>query len=376
MSYFDFGATTPVSKEVYEAMTPFLSEKFGNPNAKYYDLAVEAKEAITNARSIVAKYFDVTPEECIFTSGATESNNFIIKGVAGRYQKPAHMITSSIEHSSILESMKYLETQGWKITYLGVNHEGKVSPDDLANSITQETKLISIGYVNSEIGTIQDLEKLSGIASEKNVLFHTDATQALGKIRISSSTLRQVTFISLSSHKIYGPKGSGAAIIKRDLDGVPFKIVPLIHGGEQEFGYRGGTLNVPGIIGMAKALEMISDHNYLQAALKRVSELEKQFVITIKDIFGDNIEFINSFKDRAKGIISIRFKGINNQIFLKKTAHVFSASTGSACSNTKPSHVLASIGLSPNEVREIVRFTIGHTTTVDQINKISILFNK
>jgi len=366
MVYLDNAATTPIAPEVLEAMMPFLRERFGNPNAKYYALAEEAKHAVENARENMAKLLGIKKEELIFTSGGTESNNMILKGIA--FSKgPKHIITSQIEHSSVLEVCEYLESIGWSVTYLKPDETGIVSPEDLKKAIRDNTILVSIGWVNSEIGTIQNIQKLSGIAAENKLLFHTDATQAVSKMNINLKDYPHVDFMSFSSHKIFGPKGSGAAILRHDQEGLRRPIVPLIHGGNQEHGLRGGTLAVANIIGFAKALEL--EYSNRKENHQKLNKLDELFLDSLRKKLGQSIVVNNEDFQRVPGIINIRFKGINNQMLLKRAKDLFAASTGSACSNTKPSKVLEAIGFSTKEIKESIRFSLSHFTKEDELSR-------
>jgi len=365
MIYLDYAATTPMLPEVTEAMTPFLKDEYGNPNAKYYGLAERAKNAVENAREQVAELIGVLNSEVIFTSGATESNNMLIKGIAFK-TPPAHIITTSIEHSSVKEVMQFLEQLGWDITYLDPDTKGLISPETLKQEIRKDTQLISVGWVNSEIGTIQDVSSLSEIAAQHDIPFHTDATQAIGKFPLNLELYDKINFLSFSSHKIYGPKGVGAAVIRNDLDGLKPKLVPLIHGGNQENGYRGGTLAVPNIVGFGKACELLSQ-NY-QQFLQQLRTIDEYFISRLKHRASEHISITNASFFRVPGIINVRFPGLNNQLLLKKTSHLLAASTGSACSNTKPSEVLQAIGLPLKHVSESIRFSLSHKTTKAEIS--------
>lgn len=357
MLYLDNSATTPIHPEVKDAMLPYLMEEFGNPSSKYYERAENAKKAVKEARHSLASLLGCTDSEIIFTSGSTESNNMIIKGVADYYSsKGNHIITSTVEHPSVLETCKYLETKGFDITYLNVDQYGRINIDDLANAITERTILVSILWGNNELGSLNDMEAISNLCFEKEVFLHTDATQVISKIDGKLFDYPGITFLSCSAHKFHGPKGIGASFIKKDHYDILTKITPLLHGGGQEQGIRSGTLAVHNIVGMGKAAEIAFNH--LEENNKRLKELEAYLCDILSEKFGHQIKFNNDSSNKIPGVISVLFKGINNEILVKSLAPIIAASTGSACSSSKPSHVLASIGLSINDIRSTVRFSL------------------
>ena len=356
MLYFDNNATTKVHPDVIKEMMPFMEDHFGNPDSKYYEVAEQAKSAVNKSREKIAKILNCQNDEIVFTSGATESNNMIIKGVALQKMKfGKHLITTAIEHSSVYETFKYLESIGFEVTYLPVDKKGQIDYSKLESAIRSDTILISIMWVNNEIGSINDIKHISELCRLKKVDFHTDATQAIGKLDIDLSYFLGITYMSFSGHKIYGPKGIGIAFIRKDDDGLPRKIVKLLHGGEQENNYRAGTLNVPSIVGIAKALEIVSesiDDNRKNAIRNEMRA--KNFLISL---FGSRLVFNNDF-EHIPGVISFRVTGINNQILIKELSKYLALSTGSACSNMKPSRVLKEIGLNSRDVSESIRLSI------------------
>ena len=365
MVYLDYASTTPLKDEVYQKMLPYIKDYFGNPSSKFYEEAVNAQAALKDSRTVIADYFRVDVDEIVFTSGGTESNNMIIKGIA--FLNPdCHMITTAIEHSSVLETFEYLKSIGMDITFLQPDKTGKIDAKELSNSIKKNTRLISVGWVNSEIGTIQDINLLSQIAAKNGIYFHTDATQAVPKFLVNLNDYKYIDFLSCSSHKIYGPKGSGVVVIKKDTDGLPVKLTPLIHGGSQENGFRGGTEALPNIVGMAEAFKLLErdiiNHH------KKLKDLDEYFVNKFQSKLKNAIEINNLNFDRVPGIINIRFHGINNQLFLKKAKSFVAASTGSACSNTKPSKVLMGIGRTNKEIHESIRFSLSHLTQKKDID--------
>ena len=364
MIYLDNASTTKIRKEVVDEMMPYLTDIYGNPTAKYYKQAVNAKNAIDLARHKVASLLNCREDEVIFTSGSTEGNNMIIKGVADYYvNKGKHIITTTIEHASIIETCKFLESKGYKITYLSVNDKGLINIDELRSAINKDTILVSVMWVNNEIGSINDIKKISEICQDRKVLFHTDATQAIGKINVDLAQYSNVNFLTLSGHKIYGPKGIGATIIKKDTQGLDLHITPLIHGGGQEFNYRSGTLAVHNIVGLGKACELIeSELSFIKTSIKTKHLILQK---ALEEYFNNYIEIINDFEEKVYGIISARFIGINNQILLKKISALIAASTGSTCSINKPSHVLRAIGKDDSEIRQIIRFSFSHDIDVN-----------
>lgn len=366
MLYLDNSATTPILPEVKEAMLPFLMEEFGNPSSKYYSLANSANTAVKNARENVAALLGTSTDEIYFTSGATESNNMILKGVADRYsEKGKHIITTKVEHPSVIETCQYLESKGYTITYLDVDCFGRISIDELENRITPETILVSIMWGNNEIGSINPILEISEVCMKNDVYFHTDATQVISKLNFKLEDFPGITFLSCSGHKFYGPKGIGIVYIKNDQYGIPIKITPLLHGGGQEKGLRNGTLAVHNIVGIGKAAEIA--HLKLRDNIEKLKALEE----TLKDIlitkFGKNIIFNNDTKDKIPGILSVQFIGLNNEILVKQLAPLIAVSTGSACSSSKPSKILQNIGLSIEEVRSTVRISMSSQISNEEL---------
>lgn len=356
MIYLDNSATTKVLPEVANEMIKYLSEEYGNPSSKYYSLAENARKAVENARANIAQLLSCEKEEITFTSGATESNNMIIKGVADYYKDQGnHIITSRTEHSSVLEACKYLEQKGYQITYLDVDSYGRISLRDLKDSITDQTILVSLIWGNNELGSLNDMERISEICKEKQIFLHTDATQVLGKIKVNLKKYEGITFLSCSAHKMHGPKGIGVSFIRRDEYGILTPITPLLHGGEQD-SYRSGTYAVHNIVGFGEAARIAYEN--LVINIDRLQKLENRLVEILENKFGKNISIHSDNKNKIPGLISVRFKGIQNQILLKKISKVIAASSGSACSTTKPSHVLKAIGLDDKAIQETIRFSM------------------
>lgn len=364
--YLDNSATTPILPEVKEKMMIYLTEEFGNPSGKFYDLAVHAKDAVEEARSHVAKLLHAKNNEILFTSGATESNNTVLKGIADRYSdRGKHIITSKAEHSSIMDVCEFLESKGYTITYLDVDHFGRVYPKDVKQAITSDTILVSIFWGNNELGSLNDIAKISQYCLEEDVIFHTDATQVTGKIDLDLESYKGISFLSCSAHKMHGPKGVGALFVRSDDYGKLIEFTPLLHGGGQEKELRSGTYSVHNIVGFGEAVRIAIEQ--LQTNSKKLLDLEVKAKMLLIEKFSDNIAFNSDDENKIPGILNVRFKGVNNQILLKKLAPVIAASSGSACSSTKPSHVLQAIGLSLQEVRESVRFSFSPYIKTDEL---------
>lgn len=365
MIYLDNNATTKVLPEVRNEMFKYLSEEYGNPSSKYYSLALSAKKALDNARTTVATIFGCSSDEVIFTSGSTESNNMIIKGLADVTEKRT-IITSCVEHSSVLETTKYLEKKGFNIIYLPVDKNGRINVVDLKKSINEDTFLVSIMWVNNELGSINDIPAIADICNENNIFLHVDATQAIGKIDVNLP--KGVSSASFSAHKIHGPKGVGAIILRKDQDGVPVKLTPLIHGGEQESGYRAGTQSVHNIVGLSKAVEIcMRDFKKNQ---KKLLEDEIWVKKILQNKLGSKLKINSPENGKVPGIINFQIKGVQNTIFLKKISKEIAASSGSACSITRPSYTLKAIGLSDEEIQNSVRFSLSPYEDISELNKI------
>ncbi len=357
MLYLDNSATTQIHPEVKEAMLPYLMEEFGNPSSKYYSVAENAKNAVKEARHSLASLIGAHDSEIIFTSGSTESNNMVIKGVADYYSNHGkHIITSKVEHPSILETCKYLEEKGFEVTYLDVDQYGRIDLADFEQQLRDDTILVSLIWGNNELGSLNDMESISELCRKRNIFLHTDATQIVGKIEMNLSAYPGITFLSCSGHKFHGPKGIGATFIRRDQYDILTKITPLLHGGGQEQGIRSGTLAVHNIVGLGKAAE-IAEKN-LKKNIKKLEDMESYVSLILKDKFNDQIVFNHDTNHKIPGVLSVQFKGANNELLVKNLAPVMAVSTGSACSSSKPSHVLAAIGLSIDQVRSTVRFSL------------------
>lgn len=356
----DNSSTTAVDPAVREAMLPYFSEKFGNPSS-LYSIGREARRAIEEARQKVADLIGAKKEEIIFTGSGTESDNLAIKGLAYKNRKKGdHIITSSIEHHAVLHTCKYLEAQGFKITYLPVSKEGLVNPVDVEKAITSATILITIMHANNEIGTIQPIEEIGKIAREKNIPFHTDAVQTAGKIPVNVDAFG-VSLLSMSAHKMYGPKGAGALYLRKGTF-----IEPQLHGGGHERNLRSSTENVPGIIGFGKACELAKERLPEEVKIADLRDRLIKGILEIKDSYlnghptkrlPNNANFRFSYIEGESMILNLDMKGV-------------SASTGSACSSTslEPSHVLLAIGLKPEEAHGSLRLTLGRENTKEDVD--------
>ncbi|MCZ3365088.1 cysteine desulfurase NifS [Methanobacterium veterum] len=362
MIYMDHSATSPVDPEVFEAMKPYFVDNFGNAST-LYSLGRDARKAMEAAREQVASLIGAKPEEVIFTSGGTESDNIAIKGTVYRLKnKGNHIITSAIEHPAVRETCKYLEKNGFEVTYLPVYEEGIVRVSDLEDAITDKTILITIMHANNEIGTIQPIAEIGKIARENKIYFHTDAVQTIGKIPVNVEEMN-VDMLSLSAHKVYGPKGIGALYVKKGV-----RLEPIIHGGGHEKGLRPGTENVSGIVGLGKACEL-AEKNLLEDA---------KYITNLRDKLIDGI--LNSIEQsyldghrtkRLPNNVNLRFTGIEGEsLVLHLDSKGVAASTGSACSSKslEPSHVLIALGLEHVEAHGSLRLTLGKENTEEEVD--------
>lgn len=360
--YLDYSATTPVKEEVLKEMLPFYTECFGNPSS-LYTLGLESKEAVENARSQVASLINAQPREVYFTAGGSEADNWAVFGVCDALkEKGNHIITTEIEHHAMLHTFEYLAKRGYEVTYLPVEPDGRVNPEVFENAIQDNTIFASVMMINNEIGTIEPIKELAQIAKKHSIVFHTDAVQALGNMDIDVKDLG-VDLLSMSSHKIYGPKGIGALYIRKGL-----KISNFVHGGAQEMGKRAGTENLPAIIGFGKAAELAGQN--LENHIKHCSELRDYMVSEILKRIPDT--YYNGSKEyRHPGNANITFEYIEGEAMLILLDQKgISVSTGSACSSKslKPSHVLSAIGIPVTRIHGSLRFTIGDFTTKEDID--------
>ncbi len=361
--YFDNAATTKVDDEVLKEMTKYFKKEYGNASSLHLK-GRTAKEAIEKSRELIAKSINAEKEEIIFTSGGTESNNLALKGLFfSNYPEKNHIIISKIEHDCVLNTCKWLETQGAKITYLDVDKEGFVNLNQLENSINEKTLVVSIIHGNNEIGTIQDLEKIGEICKKKNVYFHTDACQSYTKTLIDVKK-QNLDLLTLNAHKIHGPKGVGALYIKKGI-----LLTPIMHGGGHEKRIRSGTENVPGIVGFGKAVEISNTSNHNEG-LKKMRELQEYLIKELLKIPNTRINGpINNLDKRLCNNINISFKNIEGEsIMMLLSEKGICVSTGSACSShsLKTSHVLKALNLIPLEANGTIRISLSKYNTKEE----------
>lgn len=362
MIYFDHAATTPVKPEVIEEMMPYYTSKYGNASS-IYSIGRESKKAIEEARERVAKALGAMTREIFFTGSGSEADNWAIKGVAySNKERGNHIITTAIEHHAVLHTCQYLESDGFEVTYLPVDENGLVTAEQVKNAIKPNTILITIMFANNEIGTIQPIAEIGKIAKENNIYFHTDAVQAIGNIPINVNELN-VDLLSLSAHKFYGPKGVGALYIRKGV-----KITTFLHGGAQERGRRASTENVPGIVGLGKAIELATEN--IEQYNKKLIELRDR---TIEEIT-KKVPFIKLNGDRYKrlpGNVNFSFEFIEGEsLLLMLDMKGIAASSGSACTSGSldPSHVLLAIGLAHEIAHGSLRISFGDENTHEDVD--------
>jgi cysteine desulfurase len=368
--YLDYAATTPVDPEVVKAMSSFFTDTFGNPSGTYSH-GQEAKEAIEGARVRVSELIGAEADEIVFTSGGTESDNFALVGVAYANQaKGNHIITTPVEHHAVTETCKYLEERGFRITYVPVDEYGLVDPSDMEKAITDDTILISVMHANNEMGTIEPIAEIGKIAKAREIYFHTDAVQTVGHLPVDVDELG-VDLLSLSAHKFYGPKGVGALYIRRGIE-----IAPFLHGGEQERRRRAGTENVPGIVGLGRAIELAGQEMDKEA--DRLTCLRDKLIKGILERI-DHTRLNGHPSMRLPNNVNMSFGFLEGEsIVLNLDLEGICASTGSACSSAslEPSHVLSAMGLSSEQVYGSVRFSLGKWTSEEMIERVVEVLTK
>jgi len=365
--YMDYHATTPVDPRVLRVMLPYFSEKFGNPASRNHRFGWEAEEAVERARKQVAELIGAQPKEIVFTSGATESDNLALKGVAEAYRhRGDHIITVATEHKAVLDSARRLEAQGFRVTYLPVRPDGLIDLDQLRAAITDRTILISVMYANNEIGVVQPIREIGRIAKEKGVLFHTDAVQAAGKIPIDVEA-DGIDLASLSAHKMYGPKGIGALYVRRRNPRV--ELVPLIDGGGHERGLRSGTLNVPAIVGFGEACAIC--RREMPEESQRLRQLRDRLLNQILAEL-DEVYINGSMEHRLPNNLNLSFRYVDAEALLTALPDV-ALSSGAACSsaNLEPSHVLRALGRGDDLVHSSIRFGLGRFTTQEEVDYVA-----
>ncbi len=365
--YLDCHATTPLDERVLTAMLPYFTEHFGNPSSNSHLYGWVAEAAVKKARQVLAEAINATPEEIVFTSGATEANNLAIKGVAEAYfQTGRHIITLQTEHSAVLDPCHYLRSLGFEVTFLPVQSDGLIDLTDLEKAFRPDTTLVSVMAANNEIGVLQPLADIGAMCRDRHVLFHTDAAQAIGKIPLDVEAMK-IDLLSLTAHKVYGPKGSGALYVRRRHPRV--QLAPQMHGGGHERGMRSGTLYTPQIVGFAKAVEIALAEQAKET--KRLTELRQQLWQQLSQLGG--IDLNGHPTQRLPGNLNISVEGIDGAAMLLGLQSVMAVSSGSACSSatTAPSHVLTALGKPQKLAYASVRFGIGRFNTAAEIDKVA-----
>ncbi|MCX7894741.1 MAG: cysteine desulfurase [Thermoanaerobaculum sp.] len=359
--YMDYNATTPVDPAVVEAMLPALSQHFGNPSSRTHAYGWAAAQLVDQARSTVAQLLGANPEELVFTSGATEANNLAIKGLAFN-SKRRHLVTTAIEHPAVLDACESLKRHGFRVTRVAVGRDGVVDPAEVGRALTDETLLVSVMLVNNEIGTIQPVAEVARLCHQRGVPVHCDATQGVGKVPVSVQQL-EVDLLSLSAHKFYGPKGVGLLYVRRQHP--PLRLEPLLHGGGQEQGLRSGTLNVPGIVGMAKALELAV--GLLAEETARLATLRDRLRQRLFAAYPGLVENGDP-KRRVANTLNVSFPGLDSGALVASLPRL-AVSPASACASAKPkpSHVLLALGRSSAEANSALRFSLGRFTTEEEV---------
>lgn len=359
--YLDYNATTPCAPEVIEAMLPYFGTHFGNAASKSHPFGWVAENAVEEAREKVANLIGAKAKEIIFTSGATEAINLGIKGTFEAYQgEKQHYITAQTEHKAVLDTFSEIEKRGSEVTYLPVDSKGKISLEELGNSILPHTKMICLMWANNETGVIHPVEKIADLAESRNIIFFTDAVQAVGKIPVFT---KGIHLMAISAHKLYGPKGVGALFVRHNHE-LP-KPLAQIHGGGHEKGMRSGTLNVPGIVGFGKAVELrLAEMNSDSMRLEILRNRLEKGLLEISDTFLNG-----SQESRLPHVTNLAFGGVEGEELLKKVNQKVAVSSGSACTSIspKPSHVLQAMGLSSDLGRASIRFSLGKRTTENEI---------
>lgn len=365
--YFDNHATTQVDPRVIDAMLPYFNEKFGNAASRNHAFGWAAEEGVEEARAQVAQIINATPKELVITSGATESDNLAIKGVAAMYrEKGNHIITQVTEHKAVLDTCKRLEKEGYEVTYLPVEKDGRINLDDLRRAITAKTILITIMYANNEIGVIQPIAEIGKIAKEKGVFFHVDGVQAVGKVPVDVQK-DGIDLLSISAHKLYGPKGVGALYVRRKNPRV--QLTAMIDGGGHERGMRSGTLNVPGIVGLGKACELCRVEMAEESA--RLSGLRDRLKTGIMSKLDET--YINgSMEHRLPHNINISFAYVEGESLLMGINDV-AVSSGSACTSAtlEPSYVLKALGVGEDLAHTSIRFGLGRFNTIEEVDYVA-----
>jgi cysteine desulfurase len=362
--YLDNNATTRTDPRVLEAMLPFFTEHYGNAASRHHVFGWKAEEAVEQARSQVGQLIGADAKEILFTSGATESNNLVLKGVAGMYRRKGnHLVTAVTEHKAVLDPCKRLEREGWHVTFLPVDATGQVTPDQVAAALTDQTVLVSIMAANNEIGTLQPLREIGRVCKERGVLFHTDAVQAVGKVPLDVDEMG-IDLLSLSAHKIYGPKGVGALYVRRQNPRV--RLDPLLDGGGHERGMRSGTLAVPGIVGLGTACALCGQEMGPEA--ERLVGLREKLRVGIMEQL-DHVSLNGHPRERLPGNLNLSFAFVEGEALMMSMKDL-AVSSGSACTsaNLEPSYVLRALGVGDELAHGSLRFGLGRFTTEEEID--------
>lgn len=365
--YLDCHATTPVDRRVLEAMLPYFTEHFGNPASINHVYGWEAEAAVKQARETLAEAIGATPEEIVFTSGATEANNLAIKGVAEAYfSKGRHIITLQTEHNAVLDPCHYLRSLGFDITFLPVRSDGLIDLQQLKTAFRPDTILVSVMAANNEIGVLQPLKEIGSLCRQHSILFHTDAAQAIGKIPLNVEEFK-IDLLSFTAHKIYGPKGIGSLYVRRRDPRV--KLAPQIHGGGHERGMRSGTLSTPHIVGLAKAVELALAER--ESESQRLTQLRQHLWQQMSQLPG--IHLNGHPEQRLPGNLNISVEGVDGAALLLALQPLVAVSSGAACSSTKttPSHVLMALGHDERLAYASIRFGIGRFNTLEEIDRVA-----
>ena len=361
--YLDYAATTPLDSTVLEQMMPYFHDEFGNASSQHA-FGRKAIAAVDRAREQIASVLGASAGEIYFTSGGTESDNWAIRGVAKSYrEKGKHIITSSVEHHAVLNTLKFLEEEGFEVTYLPVDEKGRVSVEDVVRTIREDTILVTVMLANNEVGTIEPIEKIARVAREKGVLMHTDAVQAVGILPVKIADLG-VDFLSLSGHKFYGPKGVGVLYVRKGV-----KLGRILTGGAQERTMRGGTYNTPGIVGIGAALELAEKTR--EDTKKKCSDLRDYFLSEIRSVIPDVILNGTDGEDRLPNNLHVSFANVDGEALLRILDRAgIAASAGSACASgtLEESHVLTAMGISKDLAKSSIRFSVGKQTTREDID--------
>jgi len=364
--YLDYNATTPVDPRVFEAMIPYLTEEYGNPSS-IHSFGSRGKAALDDSREQVAELLGARPKEIVFTGSGSEGNNFAIKSLAfGLREKGNHLITTQVEHASVLETFRFLESQGFAVRYLGVDKHGLIDLDELRESMSTDTILVSVMFANNETGVIMPIKEIAEVVKERGVVLHIDAVQAVGKLDMNLKNL-PVDLLSLSSHKLYGPKGVGALFVRSGVN-----LSPLIHGGGQEKGRRSGTENVAGIVGLGKACEIMKEDAGYKMQDTRIKGLGDELYAGVMERIS-GVSLNGHPEKRLSNTLNLSFEGAEgDSLVMNLDLEGIAVSTGSACSegNVEPSHVLLAMGLNREQAVSSLRFSLGRFTEKEDIDRV------